>query len=124
MSVQWYLSSYNTWSVTNLLVVSATLTVIVIWWFNGMPTYVPGWIGWVTIAVQSLIAGRILTYGAIQRIGSEQFALLSPLETAMAVIWSVLFLGEWLSITKWSGTVLILISDLLADKIGRRTFAC
>lgn len=124
VSVQWYLSAYNTWSVTTLLVTSASVIVILLWWISGAPTYIPGWIGWMTIAVQVLIAtyiGRILTYGAIQRIGSGQFALLSPLETALTVLWSVLFLGERLGSSQWAGTGLILVSALLAAQFkGKR----
>jgi drug/metabolite transporter (DMT)-like permease len=117
VAVQWYLKPYNTWAVTALLVISATVAVIVLWLIEGSPTYVPGWGGWLAIAVQGVLVtyiARLLTYQAINYIGSGQYALLSPLETALTVLWAFLFLGEWIDSWQWLGMLLILVSPLFA----------
>ena len=122
VSVQWYLRPYNTWTVTTVLVVSATMIAVALWFANDQPSFVPGWVGWLAIGVQGIVAtyfGRVLTYAAINRIGSGQFALLAPLETALVVIWSVLFLGEQLVGMQRIGTGLILLSALLAAGVQR-----
>jgi drug/metabolite transporter (DMT)-like permease len=57
---------------------------------------------------------------AINRIGSGQMALLTPLETLLTVTWSMLFLDERLTTIQWVGGGLILASALLAiQRLGR-----
>ena len=117
VSVQWFLKPYNTWSITTLIVTSATVAILMLWVGTGMETFVPSPIGWIAIILLGLVAtfiGRILTYSAINTIGSGQFAMLSPLETSLAIVWAAIFLGERLSTVQWIGAVLILLSTLLA----------
>ncbi len=122
VSVQWYLRPYSTWPVTAVLVSSAAVMVVIIWFQEGMNLAVPGWIGWAAILVQALVAtylGRLITYAAINLIGSAQFALLSPVETLLTVFWSALFLRE--SLTGWqiTGGILILAgAALVAGQMG------
>lgn len=97
VTVQLYLKEYSVWTVTALIVASATVLAVFLWWQAGAPTFVPGVAGWLAIIFQAVIAtflGRLMTYGAIILIGSDQFALLSPLETMLTILWSVVFLGE------------------------------
>jgi len=73
ISVQWYLSAYNTWWVTTIIVIGATVSVGVLWVNAGMDTFVPMPIGLWAILAQGIIStfiGRILTYSAVNRIGS------------------------------------------------------
>lgn len=122
VSVQWYLRPYSTWPVTAILVSSAAVVVTLIWVQEGGDTFVPGWVGWGAILIQAVFAtylGRLITYAAINHIGSAQFALLSPLETMLTVLWSALFLGELFSGRQGIGAVLILLSALLAADSGR-----
>lgn len=52
-----------------------------------------------------------------------QMALLTPIETLLTVVWSILFLNERLSALQWIGGILILISAVLAIQcinLGRR----
>ena len=117
ISVQWFLRPYNTWTVTSLIVVAATVAVVMLWVITGQSTFIPAPLGWIAIVVQGIVAtciGRILTYKAINLIGSGQFALLTPLETALSVTWAALFLAESLLPVQWLGTVLILFGALLA----------
>ena len=117
VSVQWFLKPYNTWIVTTIIVASATIAIFFFWLISGSDLYVPAPIGWIAIFVQGVIAtfiGRILTYSAINIIGSAQFALLAPLETTLTIVWAAIFLGERLSSVQWLGTFIILISTVLA----------
>ena len=117
ISVQWFLRPYNTWTVTSLIVFAATAAVVMLWVITGRSTFIPTPLGWIAIVVQGVVAtyiGRVLTYKAINLIGSGQFALLTPLETALSVTWAALFLGESLLPVQWLGTVLILFGALLA----------
>ncbi|MEM7343045.1 MAG: DMT family transporter [Chloroflexota bacterium] len=120
VSVQWYLSAYNIWWVTTIIVAGATVSIAVLWVMTGMDTFVPMPIGLVAILVQGVVStfiGRILTYSAVNAIGSGQFALLSPLETMLTILWAALFLGERLTGIQWLGTLFILVSILLAADI-------
>ena len=123
VSVQWFLKPYNTWTITTLLVISATIAIIIVWVVTGAETYVPAPTGWIAILFLGIFAtyiGRILTYSAINRIGSGQFVLLTPLETSLTIVWSVIFLGERLTPLQWLGTFFILMSILLAaDAVWR-----
>lgn len=120
VSVQWFLRPYNTWMITMLIVVGAGIILVIMWLALGADTYVPGWFGWAAIIFQSIVAtylGRMMTYNAVKIIGSGQFTLLAPLETMLTIVWSVLFLGERLSLVQWAGAVLILLGALLAADV-------
>ncbi len=114
--VQWYLSRYNTWMVTATLIFAAAVPALALWWYNGANFYVPGTVGWMAILIQGIASSfiaRVLTYAALHRIGGAQMALLSPLEAALAVLWSMLWLHETIIGRQWVGIGLILISTLL-----------
>jgi drug/metabolite transporter (DMT)-like permease len=53
-------------------------------------------------------------FEGVRLLGSGQVALLLPLETLLAVFWSVVFLGERLTFWEWVGGGLIMFSALLA----------
>jgi drug/metabolite transporter (DMT)-like permease len=62
-------------------------------------------------------------FNAVPRIGGGQMAMLSPLETFLSVIWSILFLGEHLTALQWLGGLLVMVSAALAIQrlsLGRR----
>ena len=123
VSVQWFLRGYNTWQVATLIVASASAVIVMLWWASDATWYVPGWGGWLAIGVQGLLTtwiGRFLTYSAINRIGSGQFALLTPLEMMLSIWWAVLFLSEALAGMQWLGAVLILMSTVLAGSWSLR----
>lgn len=123
VSVQWFLKPYNTWTITTILVISATIAILIVWAMTGAETYVPaptGWIAMLFLGIFATYIGRILTYSAINRIGSGQFVLLTPLETSLTIVWSVIFLGERLTPPQWLGAFFILMSILLAaDAVWR-----
>ena len=123
VSVQWFLKPYNTWTITTLLVISATIAIVIVWLLTGAETYVPAPTGWIAILFLGIFAtyiGRVLTYSAINRIGSGQFVLLTPLETSLTIMWSVIFLGEMLTLLQWLGTFFILMSIFMAaDAVWR-----
>ena len=123
VSVQWFLKPYNTWTITTLLVISATIAIVIVWLLTGAETYVPAPTGWIAILFLGIFAtyiGRVLTYSAINRIGSGQFVLLTPLETSLTIVWSVIFLGESLTPLQWLGTFFILMSIFMAaDAVWR-----
>lgn len=123
VSVQLYLSEYHVWTVTALLVTAASIFAVLLWWQAGADVMIPGWVGWIAIFFQAIVAtyiGRLITYAAVQYIGSDQFALLSPLETLLTIIWSVLFLQERLSAEQWIGAVTIVAGTALVVFPWRR----
>ncbi len=123
--IQWFLRPYPARSVTFYQLIAMTIAVVGWWWWQGAVWVAPGPRGWlavIVLAVFSTYAARLLTFGAVSRIGGGQMSLLAPLETLLAVLWSILFLGERLSPLQWIGGTLILISAMLAIKrinIGR-----
>ena len=122
VSVQWYLRPHNTWATTALMVSAASVVTLVLWGSNGANMFVPGVWGWVAIVFQGVVAtyiGRLMTYAAVNILGSGQFALLSPLETLLTVIWSVIFLGERLAPAQWVGAIFIIGGAVLAAEMLR-----
>jgi drug/metabolite transporter (DMT)-like permease len=115
--IQWFLHGYDSRSVTFFVTGGMMLMIVAYWLVQGIPWSAPGLLGWlgiVTLAVVSTYLARLLMIAAIRQIGSAQIALLTPLETLLSVIWSLLFLGERLSAAQWLGGGLILLSALLA----------
>lgn len=115
--VQWFLRPYNTWMVTATLILGASLPAGLLWWYTGASLYVPGAVGWLALISQGIAAtfvARILIYEAVNRIGSAQIALLTPLEAALTVLWSVLWLAETITARQSLGILLILLSAGLA----------
>jgi drug/metabolite transporter (DMT)-like permease len=121
--MQWWLRPYNTWAVTSTMIIAGTIPALGLWWVNGASLYVPGAVGWTAILVQGVAAGfiaRIFIYSALNAIGSAQIALLSPLEAALTVLWSILWLNEVIDGQQWLGMGLILFSTLLAASLHKR----
>ena len=117
--VQWFLCTYNTWMVTATLILGASLPAGLLWWYAGASLYVPGALGWLALVTQGIAAtfvARILIYEAVNRIGSAQIALLTPLEAALTVLWSGLWLAETVTPRQSVGILLILLSTLLAAR--------
>lgn len=123
VGVQWYLQGYDSGAVTFYIAAVATIVTFVWWWLAGEVWYVAGAQGWliiILVAVVSTFLARLCFYKAIQKLGSGQMSLLMPTEMLLAVIWSLLFLGERLTLVQWLGASLILISAVLAiQRLGR-----
>ena len=114
--VQWYLGVYPSRLVTYYVVSITALLVAGLWLVGGAAWRVSGWQVWAAIiflAVVSTYLSRLAMFSAIQTLGSGQVALLSPLETFLAVVWSIAFLRESLSPFQWLGGILILASAAL-----------
>ena len=124
VSIQWYMKPYNTWMKTTWMMTGASVVVVVLWLVSGAPMFVPGVAGWIVMAYQAVILtfiGRTAIYAAISYIGTGQMALLTPVETVLTIIWSIIFLGESLTPRQTIGAALILLSALLAAEFGRKT---
>ena len=123
VSVQWYMHNYNTWAKTSIMMTGSAIVVFFLWLFyTGGDTFVAGWQGWLVLAYQGIVLtviGRTATYTAVNYIGSAQMALLTPVETVLTIIWSVLFLNERLSPTQTIGAAFILVSALLAAEFRK-----
>jgi len=121
--VQWYLSIYPSRIVTYYVVAITALLLAAIWLIGGPAWHVPSWQVWLAIiflAVVSTYLSRLAMFSAIKTLGSGQVALLSPLETFLAVVWSIVFLQESLNPFQWIGGSLILASAMLIMAQTRR----
>ncbi len=122
-AVQWFLNDQDTRTVTLYVLVGMWLTIALGWLVGGADTTIPNWKGWLAIIVLGVIStylGWLLMFRAIQMIGSGQYALLLPVETLLAILWSYLWLTERLRPLQWAGCLLILISAVLAvQRLGR-----
>ena len=115
--LQWFLQGYDSRAVTFYVTATMMSVIVGYWLVQGRPWHDPGWQGWaavVALAVVSTYLARLSMVTAIKHLGSGQIALLTPVETLLTVIWSMLFLGERLSPIQWFGGVLVLSSALLA----------
>ena len=124
--MQWHLLGYDARAVTFYVLIGMTAGVVAWWMVQGMPWDPPGMQDWATILVLGVVstyAARLLQFNAVTRIGGGQTSMLSPVETLLAVIWSMLFLGERLSLIQAAGGVLILLSAVLAmQRLKRARF--
>lgn len=115
--MQWFLQGYDSRTVTFYMVLGMALISVVAWLAQGAPWRDPGTGGWLVILVLAVVCtyfSRLALTVAVKRLGSGQVSLLVPLELLLAVVWSVLFLGERLTPAQWLGGALILASAALA----------
>jgi len=115
--LQWYLMGYDARQVTFYVLLAMTAAVLVLWGMEGATWPSLGLYGWLAgfvLAFFSTYISRLLLFAAVSRIGGGQMAMLSPVETLLAVLWSALFLSERLTLVQWAGGVLILVSAVLA----------
>jgi drug/metabolite transporter (DMT)-like permease len=66
------------------------------------------------LAFLSTFIARLTFVAAVDRIGGGQMTLLTPMETLLTVLWSMLFLQEHFTPLQWVGGALVLSSALLA----------
>ena len=120
---QWWLSGYNTHTVTFYLSSIMTVVIAFWWWIQGAVWRDPGPQGWLIILILAVVStwlARLALYAAIPRIGSGQIALLWPLQTLTIIILSVLFLNERMTPVQWVGGAFVLSSAVLAiERMGR-----
>lgn len=115
--IQWYIKDHDPRTITFYTNLGMFVMVAAAWVWQGLPWQAlspAAWIGIVVLAVLSTFLARWAMYTAITYIGSAQMSMLNPLEILLAVIWSILFLGERLQWATWLGGGLILVSALLA----------
>jgi drug/metabolite transporter (DMT)-like permease len=115
--IQWFLNGYDARTITFYVVTMMTVVNLGLWLVEGGEWHGLGWSGWFIIfvlAVVSTYLARLAMFEGVRHLGGGQIALLLPLETLLAVVWSVLFLGERLAFWEWVGGGLILLSALLA----------
>jgi drug/metabolite transporter (DMT)-like permease len=115
--IQWFLAGYDTRTITVYVLGGMTVVMAGSWLIQGAEWQVPGWQGWLIVGIMALIGtffGWWAMFSGLQRIGGGQVALLMPLETLLSVLWSVLFLQERLTLWQTLGSILILLSALLA----------
>jgi len=118
--MQWFLQGYDARTITLYMVLGMMLISLLVWLGEGAPWHDPGAAGWLVIVMLAVVCtyfSRLALSVAVQRLGSGQVSLLIPLELLLAVVWSVLFLGERLAPTQLLGGALILLSAALA--VGR-----
>ena len=123
VTIQWYLKDYQAQTVTLYVVSTIAVCMSGLWLAQGAVWQAPEWRGWLLVGLLVLVStylGQLALFAAVRGIGSGQMALLSPIETLLTITWSVLFLGEWLSLWQWLGGALILVSMLLAMRRIRR----
>ncbi len=115
--VQWFLRDYGVGAVATYIAVGMTAIVVGTWLAQGAEWHDPGWQGWLAIGALAVVGtylAHLAMLSAIRGIGSGQTALLAPLETLLAVLWSILLLHERLTLPQWLGGSLIGLSALLA----------
>ncbi|MFN8457327.1 MAG: DMT family transporter [Anaerolineae bacterium] len=115
--IQWFARRYDSRTITFYIMAGMLVTVGTFWLAQGVAWQEPGWQGWLVIGVMGLVTGYFAWWAmfvGMRHIGGGQVALLQPLETLLAVLWSVIFLQERLSAWQWLGGVFILVSTALA----------
>ncbi|MEZ4662102.1 MAG: DMT family transporter [Caldilineaceae bacterium] len=115
--MQWFLQGYDSHTLT-FYVLAGMFGVMGLFWLMQGARWAPiepvGWLAIGGMGIVGTFCGWLAMFVGIRHIGSGQVALLMPLETLLAVIWSVLFLNERMTSAQTLGSALILLSALLA----------
>ena len=117
--IQLYLGDYESLTVTLYVLTSMAviLSPIYLGFGYGWPHFdATTWWAVLWIAVVATAIARFLLFVGIKIAGSRQAALISPLETLLAVLFAVWWLGEWLTLSQWLGTALVVLSVGLGAK--------
>ncbi len=121
--VHWFLRDRDVQSVNLYMIVGMLAVVGSGWLWQGADTTGLDWRAWLGIGVLAVVCtfvSRWLMMASIRYLGSGQYALLVPLETTLTVTWSILFLGEGLTIAQALGGALTILSAALAvDRLVR-----
>ena len=115
--IQWLLGDYPFQTVTLyvLSLMTAIMGTIYLIQGHGLPHFSPsGWGAVLALGIFSTAVARLTMFGSVQRIGSGRMALIDQLETPLAVLWVVIFLGERLTPIQWFGGLLVVIGATLA----------
>jgi drug/metabolite transporter (DMT)-like permease len=115
--VQWYLPGYSSMTVSYYTTIAISGVAAAFWLAQGVEWSIPNWQGWLALIFMTVVGtylARLAMFKAVHGFGSFQMALFSPLETLLTILWSMLFLGERLSLTQWLGGGLIILGMLLA----------
>lgn len=118
--LQWKLSDADgaattLWIVIGMAAVGAVSSVGV----HGVVWQPMGFVGWTTCVVLAIVStwlARLALFAAVKHIGSGQVSMVLPIETPLAVTWSVLFRGERLNAVEVAGGLLIVGSALLRGR--------
>ncbi len=111
--IQWFLRDYDPRTVALYVVSLMTVMTGGVWLIQGQGLQTISPVGWVVILITAIVStaiARLALFAGIQRVGSGRTALLAPVETLLAVSWTVLFLGDRLSSWQWVGGVLVVVS--------------
>ena len=98
------------------VVATALVTSVIFWFIQGPEWNINNWQGWAAVVMLAFVGtffARLASISAVNKIGSAQFALLAPFETLLAVLWSLAFIQEKLTILQVIGGLLIISSVLL-----------
>ncbi|MEM9775583.1 MAG: DMT family transporter [Chloroflexota bacterium] len=117
--VQKFLSDYNISAVSEINLWGIALAIVSFWVMDGGQIQVSSAGGWTVIIIQAIVVsifGRFSMMAAIKKLGGGEYALLSPLETLLAILWSIIFLSETLSTSQKVGTVFILAGLLVSGE--------
>jgi drug/metabolite transporter (DMT)-like permease len=114
---QWYLSEVPSQTVALYIVsiMAIILAVVRLLQFEPWQPLPPA--GWGIVLVTGLVStvlARLAMFAGIKNVGSGQTALLGPMETFLAILWAIFFLGERLSPVQWLGGLFILSGAALA----------
>jgi drug/metabolite transporter (DMT)-like permease len=123
VALQWFLGEHDGRTVTAYIVLCMALTISA-YWLIQRPAVAPlpgqAWLGVAVMALISTYTARLTLFAAVKRLGGGQVALLAPVETLLTVIFSVVFLGDRLTLAQSFGGVFILVSAVLAVRRLRR----
>lgn len=110
---QWFLRDYDPRTVALYVMSIMALMTAAVWLVQGHGLQAISAVGWSVIFITAIVStamARLALFAGIQRVGSGRTALLAPVETLLAVTWTVLFIGDRLSAWQWVGGVLVVIS--------------
>lgn len=110
---QWFLREYDPRTVALYVMSIMAVMTAAVWLVQGHGLQAISAVGWTVILITAIVStavARLALFAGIQRVGSGRTALLAPVETLLAVTWTVLFIGDRLTTWQWVGGVLVVIS--------------
>jgi drug/metabolite transporter (DMT)-like permease len=74
-------------------------------------------------ALVPTVLSTLLMFQAMRDVSAAVVSMIMPVEVVLAMVWSVIFLGDHIRIIQWFGAAVIIAAVLLAQWLNARSIA-
>jgi drug/metabolite transporter (DMT)-like permease len=74
-------------------------------------------------ALVPTVLSTLLMFQAMRDVSAAVVSMIMPLEVVLAMVWSVIFLGDHIRLIQWLGAAVVIAAVLLAQWLNARSIA-